>query len=118
MLLKDWEKILIATDTGRHYSKHTKDRYNKVWDLIERSLPISVNDEWWVVSIKYERRTEEYFLDLRRWEITDDLKLEPNPEDGITMLVPDWLKLLEVIGKLLGKHTKIRKTNGRTKNTS
>jgi hypothetical protein len=105
LLLSQWEQILASVDDTRKQIQTPYSSTIGVWDLVEKSVPIILNDvEFWLVSILYLKRDKKFYLDVREYKLNEKIHEYEPTINGLRLSLPSWLKLLEPIYKLLTKH--------------
>lgn len=90
-------------------------RYQQVWGEIEKSLPILIETnetklsldepEIWFVRVMYSK-LEGKCIDIRQFEKQEDentIRYVPT-ENGITVSISNWIKLIDPLFKYLRKH--------------
>lgn len=111
-LTEDWLYLCLLADK----KIETKQRfYNKVWQTVERSLPIFIETtgsklkleepEIWYIRI-LSNKVDGMHLDIRKFKKIENLtNVEYEPTDvGLTLTISNWFKLLDPVFKLLRKY--------------
>lgn len=102
-LLNEWESIIIAI--GKRFQ--TRYSHNKkIWELVERSVPLQLFGNTYFVRVLHHKVHKTLFLDVRQFKLLEtdtSHNFEPT-ENGLSLPIPDWFKLLNVVFKLLTKH--------------
>lgn len=73
---------------------------------MESSVPIILDDCIWIIRILYNTITNRLYLDVREWkETSNNLTDRYDPTmNGICLPLPNWIRLLEPMYKLLLKY--------------
>lgn len=107
LLLQQWEQIVDSIVRSRVWTKYGRTYH--VWKLVEKSVPIILNDsDYWLVRILYEVKEKQFYLDIRQWEYVEDWNRYDATMNGLLVAIPNWIKLLQPIYKLVQKHKGVK----------
>lgn len=111
IVLAQWEQIREAANDKRKHFRTDYANNKRIWDFVEKSVPVFLSETQhnecvsssWLVSVYFLRRSKEFYLDVRQYRVTDTGNWEPT-SNGIRLSIPNWLRLLQPIYKLIHKH--------------
>lgn len=106
-IVRDWQSYCALADmpyANRQSATKLKKRNRQLWETVDSSLPIIINNQTWYVRIQHNKITGLH-LDIRKFEYKNDgLRewYEPT-EEGLCIPITSWLKLFDPIFKLIRK---------------
>lgn len=110
-LLVDWVSLCRIADhikeTGKRVtSKIKRNNTVQVWELVEKSVAIHIQNKYWFIRVLYKPIEKTFYIDVRvhDYRETEETSYFVPTEEGICIPVYGWFKLIDGLFKLMRKY--------------
>lgn len=106
-IVDNWKSYCTLADSKerRVYDKFSQKRHKVLYEEVDRSLPLILEDEVWFIRILAHKIKQKLVVDIRKFEkLEDQLSISYHPtQDGITIPLTSMIKVIDPLFKLIKK---------------